>query len=522
MYKYQLFDFGLTAALIVLLALISTTLSANLNRDYFEQSNNAQSLLLEHERLSGASYRLFKQLTDEVLLGQSLNQVFVRNKRALITKSLNTIRQLEIEQRDASGYQFTKGDQFTTSRVGNTDELEVLINNIIDELQIVVKASNDDPLNQQERLRSLLEVTIDGKFRQLINSAIDRQSSVVASINSQVNTLNSAMIWFIVGLDILSFLTIVYACYYLFNQPIVLINSSVNTIDSGECDKPISMTFDREFEKLSSSINQLAERLKGQESKENKSRKELELAVDQRTAELTKANLELTKIDARRRQFISDISHELRTPLTIIRGEAQISLRMQKASQQDYIETLSAISEQSINLSKLVDDLLFLTRAEMHELYIDLAPANLYELIEVEVSGWQRYCPDRAFSFNYCEPLENIEVVIDKPRIQQVISILIDNASKYSKTGGPINIGLDDQSEHIVITVNDSGDGISATEVENIFERFVRFSRNQEGLGLGLPIAKAIIEAHGGKITVESVQGEGSTFSIILPTPSVL
>jgi signal transduction histidine kinase len=519
MYKYQLFYFGLTTVLIVLLALTSTALSVNLNRENLKQSNTAQSLLFEHERLSGTSYRLFKKLTDDIILGQSTSQAFVSNKRTLITQSLDTIKQLEIEQTDALD------SQITSSSGGVTDELEALIDEVIEELQIIVVDFNDASLSQQERLRSLLEVTIDGKFRQLINSAINRQSRVVTSINSHINTLNTAMIWFALGLGMLSLLTIIYASYWLVNrlyQPIVLIRSAANAIASGEYDKLISETLDGEFEELSSSINQLAERLKEHESTESKSRKRLELAVEHRTAELTKVNLELTKIDARRRQFISDISHELRTPLTIIRGEAQIALRMQLASQDDYIETLSSISEQSINLSKLVDDLLFLTRAEMHQLVIDVTPTNLCELIEIEVSRWQRHCTDRIFSFNFQEELENMNFLIDKSRIQQVLSILIDNSSKYSKTGGPIGIGLAKQSEQLVITVNDSGDGISAVEVENVFERFVRFSRNHEGLGLGLPIAKAIIEAHGGKMIVESVKGEGSTFSIILPTASVL
>jgi len=519
MYKYQIFYFGLTTVLIVLLALISVLLTANFNRESLTHSNTAQSLLFEHERLSGRAYRLFKQLTDEVIFGQNLSQAFVRNKKALISKSLDSIRLLEIEQRSALG------SKSSNSRAGDADELEVLIDEIIEELQIVVMNFDEAPLNQKERLVSLLEVTIDGKFRQLINSAINHQSTVVASITSQINTLNTAVIWFTLGLGILSLLTIIYACYWLINQlhqPTLLTRSATNAIALKEYDKPIPETFGGEFEELSSSINQLAERLKEHDSIESRSRKQLELAVDQRTAELTKANLELTKIDARRRQFITDISHELRTPLTIIRGEAQITLRMHEASQQDYIETLSSISEQSINLSNLVDDLLFLTRAEMHQLDINVAPCKLSELIEAEVSRWQRHCSDRIFSFSCCECLENIDVLIDKPRIQQVLSILIDNASKYSKTGSPIGICLTGQPGDIGITVSDSGDGISAVEVENVFERFVRFSRNHEGLGLGLPIAKAIIEAHGGKITVESVQGEGSIFSIILPTTSVV
>jgi len=94
---------------------------------------------------------------------------------------------------------------------------------------------------------------------------------------------------------------------------------------------------------------------------------------------------------------------------------------------------------------------------------------------------------------------------------------LLDNATKYSPSDLPVEVSVKQDNTFVVVSVKDSGKGISATEIENIFERFVRFSKHNEGLGLGLPIAKAIIEAHGGQITVESVQGEGSIFSITLP-----
>jgi signal transduction histidine kinase len=438
----------------------------------------------------------------------------VRNKRALISRSLSTIRQLELEQREALRVQFTQGS------VEDTDDLELLISEIIKEFQIVVTTINDTPLAEQERLRSLLEVTIDGQFRELINSAVSRQSSVVGSINAQINTLNTAVLWFAIGFGVLSLTIIFYGCYWLFTklyQPITLIRAATNKIALGEYDKPISEALDGEFEELASSINQLAERLKEHEFNEKKSRKQLELEVEQRTAELTRANLKLTKIDARRRQFIADISHELRTPLTIIRGEAQVTLRMQVASQEDYEETLVSILEQSINLSQLVDDLLFLTRAEMHQLELEVTSVNLIELVESEVGRWQRRSEDRLISLKPGQQGESIEAKIDKSRIQQVLSILIDNATKYSQKGGGVTIGIAKQSQQLVITVSDTGDGISAAEMENIFERFVRFSRHDEGLGLGLPIAKAIIEAHAGEIVAESIQGEGTTFSITLP-----
>ncbi|MFT5541548.1 MAG: two-component system OmpR family sensor kinase [Glaciecola sp.] len=518
MYKRKLFYFGLTTAFILFLALISTAISAHLTRENLQQSNIAQSLLVEHEKLSSISYRLFKQLTDEIIFGRNANQAFVRNKRNLIKQSLEKIRRLELEQRKALGVSFTQGS------VEDTDELVRLIDEIIVEFKAVVVSNNQAPLSQQERLRSLLEVTIDDQFREAINSAVQRQSSVVAAINARIDTLNTTILWFTIGLGALSLPLILYGCYWLFNQlyqPLILIGNATNAIASGDYNQPISVKLDDEFEELATSINQLAKQLQEHEKNEAKSRKQLEFDVKQRTIELTEANLQLTKIDSRRRQFIADVSHELRTPLTIIRGEAQVTLRLRSASELDYKETLKSILEQSVNLSRLVDDLLLLTRAEMNQLHLEVMPVQIMPLLASEVAKWKKHDLGRTISLKAPDDLVETLVLIDKQRIQQVLSILIDNATKYSKSDQPIEISLVKAGAFVSVSITDLGVGISAAEVDNIFERFVRFSKHNEGLGLGLPIAKVIVEAHGGKISVESSQGQGSTFSITLAIEQV-
>jgi two-component system OmpR family sensor kinase len=514
MYKRKLFYFGLTTAFIVLVALTCSAISAHITRENLKQSTIAQTLLIEHQQLSSISYRLFKQLTDEVIFGQYANQANVRKKQALIKQSLSNIRTLELEQRAALGVESTQGS------VEDTDELEQLLEEIIQEFQLVVVSMNAAPLNQQDRLRRLLEVTIDNKFREAINSAVFRQSRVVAAINAKIDTLNTAMVWFTIGLGGLSLPLLTYGCYWLFNQfyqPLIFIRGATNAIASGRYNKPISEKLDSEFEELAADINQLAAQLQEHETNEAMSRKHLEFEVEQRTIELTNANLQLTKIDSRRRQFISDVSHELRTPLTIIRGEAQVTLRLQSACEADYKATLSAILEQSVNLSRLVDDLLLLTRAEMNQLHLEIAATNIKPLLDAEVLTWQRLHQDRIISLAANPGLEDETVMIDKSRIQQVLSILLDNATKYSAPDTPIEVSVCAKDTVITVAVKDLGDGISAAEVENIFERFVRFNRQNEGLGLGLPIAKAIVEAHGGQISVVSVQAEGSIFSVTLP-----
>ncbi len=515
MYKRKLFYFGFTTAFLLLFALIGTAVSAHLTRENLAQSTVAQSLLVEHQQLSSISYRLFKQLTDEVIFGHNANQAEVRKKQTLIKQSLENIRRLEAKQRNALGEDITQGS------IEDTDGLEQLIDDIIKEFRLVVLSNDPTPLSQQESLRNLLEVTIDNQFREAINAAVSRQSRVVSAINARIDTLNTALVWFTIGLAALSVPLVIYGCYWLFNQlyqPLILIRDATDKIASGNYQKPISDRLDDEFEELANSINQLAERLREHENLEAKSRKELEFEVKQRTIELTNANHQLTKIDARRKQFIADVSHELRTPLTIIRGEAQVTLRLKSASQEDYQETLSAILKQSVSLSRLVDDLLFLTRAEMNQLHLEKTATLIKPMLEEEVGKWQRMYQDRSLSLTSDTRLEDTAALIDKPRIQQVLSILLDNATKYSPAGSPIEISASSENALINIAVTDHGEGISAAEVENIFERFVRFSRQGEGMGLGLSIAKALVEAHGGKIKVQSVIGEGSTFTVSLPS----
>lgn len=514
MYKRKLFYFGLTTAFILFLALLSTAISAHLTRENLLQSNIAQSLLVEHEKLSSISYRLFKQLTDEIIFGQNANQAYVRKKQNLIQQSINQIKKLEIEQRNALGLSFTKGS------VEDTDELVRLIDEITVEFRAVVSSDNKAPLNQQAQLKRLLEVTIDDQFREAINSAVARQARVVAAINAKIEMLNTTILWFAIGLGALSIPLILYGCYWLFNQlyqPLILIANATNSIALGHYQKPISVKLDDEFEELATSINQLALRLQEHEKNAIKSRKQLELEVKQRTSELTEANLLLTKTDSRRRQFIADVSHELRTPLTIIRGEAQVTLRMQSVSVEDFNQTLTSILEQAVSLSRLVDDLLLLTRAEMNQINLEVIPTKIMSLIASEVAKWQKLNPSRAITFEASTELNEQLVTIDIRRIQQVLAILCDNAIKYSKSDQPIDISLHRTDLLITIAIKDYGEGISAAEVDNIFERFVRFSKHSEGLGLGLPIAKAIIEAHDGSISVTSTQGQGSIFSISLP-----
>ncbi len=514
MYKKKLFAFGLMTITIVIIAIACALVSASLTRTNLEQSGIAQSLLAEHQRLSSVSYRLFKQFTDEYTFGASANQADVRNKKAVIKSSIETIRELKLAQQNPIG------DEEAQSITQHIDRLDSIISEIIDEFQGLLSDRSAPSVEKQEQLHYLLEVKIDNLFREAMDASVTRQIKKVAALEARLRTLNTSMLWFVSGLGVVSLLLIVYGCYWLFGQlylPLVHIKNATDRIASGQFNQPITEKLDQEFEELVLSINDMAERLQEHEIRKEESRKKLEFEVEQRTADLTKANLQLTQQDAYRRQFINDISHELRTPLTIIRGESQITLRMESASEDDYRETLTSVLNQSVDLSRLVDDMLLLARADTNKLHLELAEVSIIDVLQQEASKWNKLLNDDRVHLKFSGEIQSAVFSIDKHRIHQLLSILLDNAIKYSPAEERVQIIAEVKGQAAHISVIDRGSGISGAEVEHIFERFVRFRKSTEGVGLGLPIARAIAMAHKGDISVDSSQGQGSIFTITLP-----
>jgi len=512
MYKRKLYLFGLLSTFILLIALASSAVSAHLTRTNLEQSQLAQSLLLEHQQLSSISYRLFKQLTDELIFGKNANQAKVRNKQQMIEQSISRIKQLELDQRDALGVEATQGS------VEDTDELEALVAKIVDEFRAIAQSNDSAPLYEQQRLQTLLESTIDNQFREAINSAVQRQTRVVSGINASIDTLNTSIVWFTICIGIITCPFILLGCYWLFNSlyhPLTVIRTGTDAIASGNYDYRLPETLDDEFTDLVRALNSMITRLAEHEDKADAYRKQLEFEVETRTRALKEANSKLTHIDAKRRQFMADVSHELRTPLTIIRGEAQVTLRQRSATTDIYQETLETVLEQAINLSKLVDDLLLLARAEMHEFTLDLAKTNLKVLLTQQAATWQKVIKPRDFTVDWAIDNE-VQVLVDEGRLLQALTILIENAHKYSRENEPITLRVSTHNDWINLSIIDIGEGISSGDLEHVFERFVRLKRNGDGMGLGLSIAKAIAEAHGGKLEAHSTLGKGSEFTLAL------
>ena len=220
----------------------------------------------------------------------------------------------------------------------------------------------------------------------------------------------------------------------------------------------------------------------------------------------------------KQQQFISDASHELKTPLAVIRTNVDVLLQSPKEDFEENQKWLSYIKNEVVRMGKLTNDLLYLTQMSGDEtLNLLHSQFDMTDCIENQLLGLEVVAFEKNIQMQYeLEP--NVMMYGNASQITQVIMILMDNAIKYTPEGGQINITLKKTNHHTQFDVTNSGEGIPKEELQHIFERFYRAdkvrSRNEGSYGLGLSIAKAIVEQHNGKITCISDTSGLTTFSI--------
>jgi signal transduction histidine kinase len=219
-----------------------------------------------------------------------------------------------------------------------------------------------------------------------------------------------------------------------------------------------------------------------------------------------------------RRNMVADVAHELRTPLSNIQGYLEaIRDRVIKPD----AATICSLNEEAALLSRLVNELQELSLAEAGELKLVYQAEDIAKLVNQAVTPWQPQLAAKEISLSLDLPDNLPPVNIDWQRVNQVLHNLLENAVAHTHKGGTINVAAITQGDWVEVSVSDTGEGIPAEDLPNIFERFYRVDKSRArvtgGSGLGLTIAKRLVEAHGGKITVQSKLGKGSRFSFTLP-----
>ena len=230
---------------------------------------------------------------------------------------------------------------------------------------------------------------------------------------------------------------------------------------------------------------------------------------------------ELRRLERVRQDFVANVSHEFKTPLTAIQGFAETLLGGALEDENNNRRFLEIIRDHAVRLGRLTDDLLKLARIEAGKLDVQYQPVSVAELVEGCAATTILKASQRNIALNLTYPPELPLVRGDAGLLREVLQNLLDNAVQYTPPGGRVDLSAVTRDHEAVITVADTGIGIPLADQERIFERFYRVdaarSREVGGTGLGLSIARHIVEAHGGRIWVESTVGQGSQFHFSVP-----
>ncbi len=243
-----------------------------------------------------------------------------------------------------------------------------------------------------------------------------------------------------------------------------------------------------------------------------------ELAHLARTLNQMIARLEASFMQIR--QFSADVSHELRTPLTILIGELELALRSRKRPE-EYEAVLSSALEEVLRLHRIVETLFELARAERGQLPLDQQPVLLAQLIEEIAEDVEPLARERGIAI-YRRADSDGRVLGDALRLRQAVLNVVDNALKYTPAGGSVTLSLYSASGEVVVEVADTGVGIAPEDMPHVFERFYRAEKSRsrtsaDGAGLGLAIVRWIVEAHGGRVELDSRLGGGTRVRLCFP-----
>jgi len=258
--------------------------------------------------------------------------------------------------------------------------------------------------------------------------------------------------------------------------------------------------------------------------------KEILILIIDVTAEI-KANLDMKRELKLQSEFFVNISHDLKTPLNVISATAQLfnmycnsgSLDENKGSIIKYIES---IKQNSYRLSKLINNIVDLSKIQAGFFKLNLSNNNIVEVVEEIVMSVTNFTESKGINIIFDTDIEEKNIACDLEKIERMVLNLISNAIKFTDEGGEIFVDVKDKNEFVEISVKDNGIGIEKNHLDIIFDRFKQvdksLSRNTEGTGIGLSLVKSIIELHGGSTYAKSEVGKGSKFTVMLPSNKIL
>lgn len=453
------------AVIFISFVLLAVLLSAWFENYYYKQRE--QALISEGE--------VFNEMLTGLKTG-TINPDTLENELGALDRLLNTrIWFLDI---------------YTLTIASSTKEPITVIGNLMitdDEFRHVLKgyAMSKIGVAQDKDRTPMLIVAFPLIFRNRIEGA--------AIMSSPLHEIREALkkvymfIWLSAVLAIaISTLIIYYLSQRIIIRPLYNINKIAREISSGEFEKRVTISSKDEIGELAESFNYMADALQNLENM--------------------------------RRDFIANVSHELRSPITSIRGFIQ-GILDGTVPEEKHKYYLTIVLNESKRLTRLISDILDLSRLESGEFSLKLETFDINELIRVNIIRFENEIEEKKLNVDVTLAGEELYVKGDRDRIGQVISNIVDNAIKFTGHEGEISINTAIEGKKVIVSISDTGAGIPEDEMKFIWDRFHMADKsrtNKKGTGLGLSIARQIINQHGEEIWVKSKEGEGTTFFFTL------
>lgn len=530
-----MFRFRLTLAFALLVALVCVQAGfiywgANRVNDYAQHSRLASDILSELLDLSANKQRLRVWASQRLMNADASPEVLDR----LLTSMKDSAGRLRhLAQRDIVLW----------NEIAALDGVPIPPE--VDALASMTDLLGDNIGAVEKRLMALQPLPRDANFagvwhelnevfdnargrdlRELLNGAIERQRTAVpiarAATERGLDRLRSQAIG-MAGVMLLAAIVLALHLGRRLKRPLDQLLEGVGALRAGALDYRLPIRSGDEFDRVAEGFNAMAAELQQHRNAADAARRRLEEAVQARTAELSTAHDALQRIDLRRRQLFADLGHELRTPTTAIRGEAEIALRGGEKPAHEYRMTLERIVDGAAQLTRHINDLLLIAKAEADQLVMQPRNIELLPLLQdaADVADALGAEHDVRIQLECPQNAAPVTILADADRLRQAIVILLDNAVRYSSRGSTVQLRCSAAPGTVRIEVDDAGIGIDPDEMALVFERFTRGRRARahraDGTGIGLSIAQAIVQAHHGRISLARIEPQGTRACIELP-----
>jgi len=508
------------AALMLVTLATAWYFNENVKRSGYEvqRVTLANNVMQGYLELSNLTLKELNALSDGVLLGEATSLQGRESSASALQEVISRVRH-GVMAEVTFGWNTYEGGE-PTFLVDIERQVEELIRSGALIEQALKDGRSGDAQSEMDSLRS---TGFADNFISLVNKAISDQRFQLRNMNRESSPLLRDInrflpILIVVVAAITFFIIVLLSRRYV--RAVNALNQGATAFEKGVLSHRIPKLSGTEFQQLGEAFNMMTTRLSEHRKELQNSKLQREAMVDERTRELQISNMKLADADVKRRKLLADISHEFRTPITVIRGEADIALRGTNKTELDYADSFRRIIDQADNATRLVDDLLFIARADAGEPRLKLSLVSVSGMIEGVCQDFMVKAEKRGLKIRQGRMDSKAFVRGDANRLRQVFAILMDNALRYSKLGGRIEVQVVKSNEKVEISFRDEGIGFSEDHSELIFERFYRAPNAEaqaSGTGLGLPVAKAIVQAHEGTITLKGKLDKGATAVVILP-----